>query len=401
MRKIIITILAICTSSTIIVAQNTTNSPTSMFGIGELSTGNGGQYSGMGGAGIALRGSSFLNISNPASLTELDSLKFTFEAGIIGAYKKYTQSGISNNSTVGNVNNIGIGCRVLPHWYSAISLSPVSSVGYAVTLDQQVEGSPGSTISSYFEGEGGLSKISFSNAFLISKRLSIGVNLSYITGKITETETQSSAIVTETSSKNTLYADMGVQYKLPIDRDRSFVLGASYGYSQPLSQDNNLTFSSSTGSSTLDRSISTVKQYMPQFYGVGLAYISLKWIFTADYKYVEWSRMQSSQSIINYSDQKDLKAGISYVIGNPYKNPVKLMLGAGISDSYVIINNNKSQNYFVSTGLGLTLRNKNILSLGVKYGDQTSVDMGMPRDKSISLYFNLSFNERTYRGKLQ
>lgn len=400
MRKVIIIILAICASSHS-VAQNTTNSPTSMFGIGELSTGSGGQYSGMGGVGIALRGNSFLNIANPASLTDLDSLKFTFEAGIMGAYKEYTQSGISNSSTVGNVNNLGIGCRILPRWYSAISLSPVSSVGYAVTLDQQVEGSPGSTISSYFEGEGGLSKISFSNAFLIGKRLSVGANLSYITGKITETETQGSAIVTETSSKNAFYADFGIQYKLPIDRDRAFVFGATYGYSQPLSQSNDLTFSSSTGSGTLDRSVSTVKQYMPQFFGVGLAYTSLKWTFAADYKYVEWGRMESSQSIINYSDQNDLKVGVGYIIGSPYKNPIRLMLGAGISDSYVIIKSDKSQNYFVSTGLGLTLRNKNILSLGVKYGDQTSVDMGMPRDKSISVFFNLSFNERTYRGKLQ
>ncbi|MCD8496174.1 MAG: hypothetical protein LRY45_06530 [Bacteroides graminisolvens] len=41
-----------------------------------------------GGVGIALRSNSFLNLTNPAALTEIDSLKFTIEAGVMGAYKK-------------------------------------------------------------------------------------------------------------------------------------------------------------------------------------------------------------------------------------------------------------------------------------------------------------------------
>ncbi|WP_321335462.1 hypothetical protein [uncultured Bacteroides sp.] len=400
MRKITIIILAICVSNTII-AQNTTNSPTSMFGIGELATGSGGQYAGMGGVGIALRRNNFLNIANPAALTELDSLNFTIEVGVMAAQKKYVQSGITNNSTEGNVNNIAVGYRILPGWYSAISLTPVSSVGYSITLDQQIEGTNVSTISSYFEGEGGLSRLNFSNAFLIGKRFSIGANLSYIMGKITETETQGSATITQTSNKNACYADVGVQYKYPISRDRAFVAGATYGYSQPLTQNNKLAVSSTTGDQTIDKPTHTVTQYMPQFYGVGIAYTSLKWTFAADYKYIEWSRMKSSENTISYSDQSDFKIGGAYVLGSPYKRPVKLMLGAGINDSYVLIKKNKSQNYFVSTGLGITLRNKNSLSLGIKYGDQIGVSNNMPHERSVSVYFNLSFSEHTYRGKLQ
>jgi hypothetical protein len=75
----------------------------------------------MGGVGIALRSNSFLNLTNPAALTEIDSLKFTIEAGVMGAYKKYTQSGIGNNSTVGNLNNLAVGFRILPRWYGALS----------------------------------------------------------------------------------------------------------------------------------------------------------------------------------------------------------------------------------------------------------------------------------------
>ena len=108
MKKILFCLLAFYTPVSIIIAQNTTNSPTSMFGLGELSTGEGGQYAGLGGAGIALRGNNFLNSANPASLTELTEQRFQIDAGIMGAYQIYSQRGASNRSVTGNLNNLSI-----------------------------------------------------------------------------------------------------------------------------------------------------------------------------------------------------------------------------------------------------------------------------------------------------
>lgn len=42
MKKILFCLLAFYTPVSIVIAQNTTNSPTSMFGLGELSTGKAG-----------------------------------------------------------------------------------------------------------------------------------------------------------------------------------------------------------------------------------------------------------------------------------------------------------------------------------------------------------------------
>ena len=105
--KRVLFILAFCNPAWLI-AQNMTNSLGSMFGLGELSTGEGGQYAGFGGTGIALRGSSFINPSNPASLTELTEQRFVFDAGLMGAYNSYTQTGVTNNSIVGNLNNLSM-----------------------------------------------------------------------------------------------------------------------------------------------------------------------------------------------------------------------------------------------------------------------------------------------------
>lgn len=53
-HQILLTLCSLCAASLSVVAQNTTNLPTSMYGIGELSASDGGRYAGTGNIGIAL-----------------------------------------------------------------------------------------------------------------------------------------------------------------------------------------------------------------------------------------------------------------------------------------------------------------------------------------------------------
>jgi hypothetical protein len=146
-----------------------------MFGLGELSTGEGGIYSGLGGVGIALRGENVINDANPASLTGLLPQYFFFDLGVSGSYLKYSQSGASNHSLNGNLNNLAVGFRIAPRWYGAIFMAPVSSVGYAISLDQDVAGTDGSTVTSLFQGEGGLSDcLGFSSLQAANRVLTMG-----------------------------------------------------------------------------------------------------------------------------------------------------------------------------------------------------------------------------------
>ena len=401
MKRNLILLLTLCHSTLSIYSQNTTNSPTSMFGLGELSTGEGGQYSGLGGAGIALQSYNFLNTANPASLTAIEGQRFLIDAGVMGAYKVYTQTGTSNHSLVGNLNNLSIGCRITPRWYGTVFMAPVSSVGYAITLDQDITGTGSSTVSSLFEGEGGLSKMGISTAYRLFKGFSVGANLSYVTGTIKQTETQGSINVEESSYKHAFYADFGLQYKFSLSRNKYFVAGAVYGYSQDLAQDNTLSVSSTSGNESIDESQSHVRQCLPQFVGAGLAYNSPRWTLTAEYKYTGWSRMKSSQSNVRFENQHRLSAGTAYTAGNIYRNPVKLLLGAGVSNSYIVIQKKKATNYYVSAGSNFTLYNGNVLSLGVKYIDQLHLPNGMQRERGVTLFFNFTFSERTYRAKIQ
>ena len=468
MKRKVLSIFILSANLLNLTAQNMTNSPASMFGLGELSTGEGGIYSGMGGVGIALRGENAYNSANPASLTGLMPQYFFFDLGVSGAYEKYSQSGANNHSFNGNLNNLGAGFRIAPRWYGAIFMAPVSSVGYAISLEQDVAGTNGETVTSLFQGEGGLSKVGISVAHQLWKGLSLGANFSYVGGTITQSESQGSATETNSSYKHTVYVDFGLQYTYEIERDRSLVAGAVYGYSQDLLQDNDHSVSSSSSSGSItqsesqgsatetnssykhtvyvdfglqytyeierdrslvagavygysqdllqdnDHSVSSSsssgsitekgKKYrtcLPQFFGVGVSYNTLRWMASADYKFVDWSRLESSRSSVSFHNQHRLMLGGSYTLGNPYRKPVRLLLGAGIGNSYLSIQNKTTTNYYLSTGINFEYRSRSTLSLGVKYTDQFKVSSGRFQGQKLAFFLNITFSEKTYRAKLK
>lgn len=399
MRKYLILLLIILPYYSL-RAQNTTNSPTSMFGIGELSYGEGGQFAGMGGAGIAIQSGTFINYANPAGIASLDSANFVFDMGVKGAYRIFRQSGTNTNSFVGNLNNMGIGFRMKPWLYGAAFITPISSCGYAVTLSQDVVGSQSSTTTSLFEGEGGLSKAGLTGAVLLMKSLSLGGSISYVTGTITQTETQSTASKEVTSRKQGFYFDLGAQYSYRLDKHRLLTFGMVYGHSQPLHQHNRLVVSSSTGGTTIDKKQLYDHQYLPGYYGFGATYAQDRWLFTADYRYYDWSKTETSVSYVKIKNQNMIMLGGQYILGNMYRRPVKLMVGTGISNSYVVISNKEAKDYYVSAGLNMMFRGNGKLSIGVKYNDQFNSATNMQRDRGISVFLNISFCERIWHSKI-
>lgn len=175
--RIPLLLCSLCTASLTAVAQNTTNLPTSMYGVGELSAGDGGRYAGMGNTGIALNRTGFLNTLNPAAITRMDTACFTFDVGASASYARYSFLSEHSSNFTGNPNRISMGFRVLPRWYALVGAAPYSSVGYVIQTEEEIEGMPGNYTYSLFEGTGGLYRCYVTNAFALSRQLSVGINL--------------------------------------------------------------------------------------------------------------------------------------------------------------------------------------------------------------------------------
>nr|WP_320038826.1 hypothetical protein [uncultured Bacteroides sp.] len=380
-------------------AQNSTNSPSSMFGIGDITVGEAGKYVGMGGVGIALRSDNFLNGLNPSALTAMDSAKFVYEAGANVSFENYTTRGRSSSSVTGNVRNLGIGFRVMPSWYAAVGLAPLSSMGYAITVDQPVEGTEG-TISSLFEGNGGLSKVYLSNAIKFSKNFSLGLNLSYIMGSTTQSEIQGNTTIKDISYKKAFYADFGLQYNIALNKKWNMNFGGVYGYKQQLSLNNDRTVINSSSSETLTEKLHPKSQFLPQYFGGGVALNNKRLTLSADYKLTQWSAMVSDNSSVSYCDQHALNIGADLLSGESFTNPWHYMVGAGVSNSYVVLKSKKPMNYHVSAGLGIPVMTGNLVSFGVKYETQAGAGSSVQKNQMFSFFLNLTFSERTPRSKI-
>lgn len=395
-------ILSLCTfsmTSTLLTAQNSTNLPTSMYGVGELSAGDGGRYAGMGNIGIALNRTGFQNTLNPAAITRMDSTCFTFDIGVSAAYARYSFLSEHSSGATGNPNRLSMGFRILPRWYAMVGATPYSSVGYLIQTEEEVEGMPGNYIYSSFEGTGGLYRCYVTNAFALTQNLSVGMNLGMILGSVTQSETQENATVEYKSSKRAFYTDFGIYYDLNIAR-RQWAAGVVFAPSLPISHENTLIYSNSSTSSSLDKNYHSRQQYLPMHVGAGVSMTTERWVVTADYNYMDWSRNSSSYTSMRYENQHKINLGGVYTTNPRLPRSTELMAGLGVSNSYINLKGGKMNYLEVSAGVSFPIR-YSYLSLGATWRKQMNSRSNLMQESRFSLNLNLTFGERLSKSKLR
>lgn len=384
-------------------AQNTmTSSPYSMFGLGEISQGLSGQNVGMGGVSYGIRNPSFLNMDNPAGLTGMDSCKLIMDVSTFIRNEAYKSKGASNNAFTGNFSSLVLGGRIMRPWYIAVGITPYSSVGYYFKSEQPLEGTSEGTVTSTFEGSGGLSKVSLSNAILLPFNISLGVNIHYLFGTITQQETQSSISTKQEMYTNTFYADFGLQFHRQLGKQTTLSLGSVYGYKQKLSFDNTTWVTSSLGTSEYKER--NKNQYIPMYWGAGASLQHKSMTYALDYTFRQYDVLSSGKSSILFKNSHELKSGISFfpAATNPYAksywSKVYYKVGMNVSTPYMQINGKAGTNWRVSAGLGLPVLN-GLLNAAFFY-DRTKYDGNRFTKDIIGVTVSLTIEERFLRLKL-
>lgn len=399
-NRITLLLCSLCTASFTLTAQNSTNLPTSMYGVGELTAGDGGRYAGMGNVGIALNRIGFLNTLNPAAITRMDSTCFTFDVGASASYARYSFLSEHSSAFTGNPNRISMGFRILPRWYALVGAAPYSSVGYVIRTEDEVEGMPGSYTHSLFEGTGGLYRCYVTNAFALTRQLSAGINFGMITGSVTQSETQEGAVVEYKSSKRALYADFGLHYAFTDARRRQWAAGMVFAPSLPFSHDNTMTYTNSSTSENVDKSYHSRNQYLPMHLSTGLSLTTERWVLTADYNYLDWSRNSSSYTSMKYENQHKLNIGGIYTTNPRLPRSTEWMGGVGVSNSYINLKGGRMRYLEVSAGASFPIR-YSFLSLGATWRKQLNTRSNLMQESRFSLNLNLTFGERLSRARLK
>jgi hypothetical protein len=386
-------------------AQERTYLPYSVFGLGEINSKGFVRNMAMGRSGIALSSDRYLNNINPASYYGIDSISFFLDFGIGSDFVKYrtATNSVQHGNDV-NIRNIAIGFRISHNWAASIGVAPYSTVGYKIVTEKYIEG-PDETFLAVLTGNGGLNQFYWNNSYLLFKRLSLGVNFTYLFGSIESTETVifdrflNDIISKQTSYLNKIYADFGVQYFFPINKDLKITLGGVFGNSHKLNFKNQIVIAESDGTIVKDEIIRRGTFDFPLYAGGGIAVLFKdKFTLTADYLFHNWSNTKSENPDFSYHNNNTFKVGIELVPGNykqlGYFGSIRCRAGYYHEESYLKIGNDAFSDNGFTLGLGLPfLQNKTSINIAYNVGINGTMNNGLIKENYNSFFLSLTLHD--------
>ena len=170
-----------------LLAQQNTISPYSSFGVGEPQEQEFSLNNALGGVGVALRAGNYLNPTNPASLSAINTT--VFETGITGSAIYLTDNILSQESFTSSLSYLSLGFPIYDGIAVSGGLLPYSFKGFELTqnFDSSDElGNLAYDIS--HSGSGGLNRAYANVGAQLFKGLSIGATASMIFGTIKQKE---------------------------------------------------------------------------------------------------------------------------------------------------------------------------------------------------------------------
>lgn len=407
MRKIrlytLLAALAAVVSTTPALAD--TNSPYSKFGYGELRDNATSAQRMMGGVGYAMNGGRQINVMNPASYANIDTLTFLFDTGVTLNRMWLEDNGVKESTTGGGLDYITMQFPIGKRMGASIGLVPYSSVGYSF----------GSSIANGValrSGEGGLNQLYAGLSGRIIKGLTAGANISYFFGTTynnvyaTTDAGDVSLFIQETEVRD-FHIDLGLQYSVDVNPRNRLTAGLVFSPGKTLLGHTMVTVAEVT-SSTTTNVMDTVAYSplkgnfsIPATWGAGLNWQwNKRLMLEADFTYQPWAHAKISK-LDNYISTRfqnrwKLAAGGQYVI-NPrgsYLKRIAFRAGGFYERDYIMVGNNGVRNYGVSCGFGLPAPSgKTMINLGFEYRKRQAHPVPMLKEESFSITLGINFNE--------
>ncbi|MBQ7206041.1 MAG: hypothetical protein IJS04_09425, partial [Muribaculaceae bacterium] len=172
-------LLAVTMAMGTAMAQNTTT-PYSKMGYGMLNDNVSSIQRSMGGVGYAMKGGRIINVMNPASYADVDSLTFLWDVGVDLTNLWSKENGKKGYNFSGGLDYLTGHFRITKGLGAAFGLLPYSSVGYAYGGD--INGGSESR-----SGNGGFNQLFLGVGYQPVKNLNVGLNFAYLFGTTSNT----------------------------------------------------------------------------------------------------------------------------------------------------------------------------------------------------------------------
>jgi hypothetical protein len=372
--------LILCFSTVTLQGQKKVNSPYSRFNIGSLNMIGPFRGIGMGGTGVAMRDDNSIYFFNPASYTSIDTVSFIFDFG-----GDLTRSGLDDgtsksHSLDANFNHLLMGFPVSRKFGFGVGILPISD-GYYYLSETVKSGDPDydpttGEVTYIHKGSGSLSNLFVGTGYKMTKKLSLGINMSVVFGELTRLNQFEFADYANSYNQNAkevlrisgIHFDYGLQYSTVVKKDHFFTAGFSYtapGRFKSSEERVATRFTAYTSApiDTLVYSYSKSKDStkFPGSYKAGLSFGKIdKYTVEVDYIYTAWSKGLIHGDNSTLANVSSWRIGFEY-IPEKYSNTsflkrVEYRLGGHYSDNYLKLNGVQLKEYGGSAGMAFRLR---------------------------------------------
>ena len=416
-------------------SQTSTISPYSRYGIGVLRSESFLQNFSLGGIGLGLKSNIDINISNPASYSEITLS--TFEVGFTNNSLSLDDGIQQQSRNNPYIDHIAFAFPIINKRLGmSFGLLPISTIGYDFTnvLDDPIAGD----VSIFSNGNGGLNKAYLGTGFSFYtdslSTISFGVNGNFIFGS---TQVDERIVYGELSNSLNLWfleeksiadvnVDFGVQYQKVItkynEKTRAkdtykFTIGAIADFGTDLNGKRTeiiRTFSGSADFGVVKDTISFIDEAdnitrLPTEYGIGFSIEKFnKWLIGVDYKTANWSSIASNDPVFDYNSNYMIAAGFQFIpkyndYQGSYLNRITYRFGGRYSTSYILVNNQKLNEYGITFGVKLPLRRSGTsfpgLSLGGEYGSRGQIENNLIRETFFNFNVGVTINDKWFNKR--
>jgi hypothetical protein len=407
-RKILV-VLVLLTSVTI-NAQRTNSSPYSFFGIGDEFSPTTVEQSSMGGIGVAFNHYKYLNFTNPAAYADLRLTTYSF--GLLNNDLTIKNENVKQKSTSTSLSYIAMAFPIGKKAGISFGMQPVSSVGYSL-LNVDETGNQGSTI---FEGDGGVNRVYGSFGIKVLKELSVGIEADYKFGNVENSITNGRNNVT-LATRNTENTNItggsltfGTQYQKELKNKLIVNAGASFKI------ENNLSVTGTELEYTLDLNevprdfrdeIEITGEYrlpLKTIFGAGMGKLD-KWYVGLEYENQDAIEttgfLNTSTTTFIYGNSNRYSLGGFYLPKinsiSSYWERITYRAGVRLEKTGLLVNGsgdntnfNEIDDFGISFGLGLPLKQLSTVNMGFEFGKRGTIENNLIQENYFNFRLSLS-----------
>lgn len=384
-------------------AQDNTSSPYSLFGLGvENKIATGGSTA-LGNTGIAQKNIYEINNYNPANLGNIRQNSFLYEVGLHGTYSVLKTDKLNEETHNANVSHLVFAFPIQKNWGASFGLLPYTKVGYNIDIEGSIEGSTDTYLTKII-GTGGINKFYLSSGINISKKLNLGLELSFLFGSVDQESqifSESTVYIYDANLYNGFKLKSGFQYTLPKILNTETTIGGIVELPTKLNgRQTKNSYKTISGAQIIIEE--DVKNDLDNFelpfaFGFGItSKINKKITASFDFKKLLWDKTKQYQNNERYVNQSIYALGVELHPAKQnfkYWNKVKYRLGVNYNTGFLNISDKKIDSYNFSVGLGLPLgkKNKTNVNLSYSYGTEGTISNKLIQENFHKLTLNFNF----------